>query len=241
MKKTILILPFLILAMFLCSDLKAQNEIDSSEIKWRVQELSDFHEVIYVIWHEAYPSKDIATLKSFVPEIKAHIEKINNVTLPGILHDKADKWKEGLSVLNASAGQYYAAAEGNDDQAMLDAAEELHSKYEMMVRTVAPVMKEVDIYHQLLYVIYHKYLPGKDYTSISNVMDDLITRAENIKTGKMSKRAESKKDEFFAVTDELIQATKSLKETIATNDQTQIDAAVEVMHTKYQKLEQLFD
>lgn len=241
MKRTLLILPILILALFFIKDAAAQCETDSSEIKWRVQELSDFHDVIYVIWHEAYPSKDIATLKSFVPQIKFHIEAINNVSLPGIVQDKANKWKEGLSVLNSSAEQYYKAAEGNDDQAILDAAEELHAKYEMMVRTIAPVMKEVDIYHQLLYIIYHKYLPNKDFASLSGVIDDLVTRAENIKTGKMSKRVESKKDEFLSVTDELIESTKALKEVLATDEATKIEAAVEVMHTKYMKLEQLFD
>ncbi len=241
MKRTLLILPILILALFFIKDAAAKCETDSSEIKWRVQELSDFHDVIYVIWHEAYPSKDIATLKSFVPQIKFHIEAINNVSLPGIVQDKANKWKEGLSVLNSSAEQYYKAAEGNDDQAILDAAEELHAKYEMMVRTIAPVMKEVDIYHQLLYIIYHKYLPNKDFASLSGVIDDLVTRAENIKTGKMSKRVESKKDEFLSVTDELIESTKALKEVLATDEATKIEAAVEVMHTKYMKLEQLFD
>ena len=241
MKRTLLILPILILALFFIKDAAAQCETDSSEIKWRVQELSDFHDVIYVIWHEAYPSKDIATLKSFVPQIKFHIEAINNVSLPGIVQDKANKWKEGLSVLNSSAEQYYKAAEGNDDQAILDAAEELHAKYEMMVRTIAPVMKEVDIYHQLLYIIYHKYLPNKDFASLTSVIDDLVTRAENIKTGKMSKRVESKKDEFLSVTDELIESTKALKEVLATDDSAKIEAAVEVMHTKYMKLEQLFD
>lgn len=241
MKRTLLILPILILALFFIKDAAAKCETDSSEIKWRVQELSDFHDVIYVIWHEAYPSKDIATLKSFVPQIKFHIEAINNVSLPGIVQDKANKWKEGLSVLNSSAEQYYKAAEGNDDQAILDAAEELHAKYEMMVRTIAPVMKEVDIYHQLLYIIYHKYLPNKDFASLTSVIDDLVTRAENIKTGKMSKRVESKKDEFLSVTDELIESTKALKEVLATDEATKIEAAVEVMHTKYMKLEQLFD
>lgn len=241
MKRTLLILPILIIALFFLKDATAQCETDSSEIKWKVKELDDFHDVIYVIWHEAYPSKDIATLKSFVPQIKSHIEKINNVSLPGIVHDKVEKWKEGLTVLNASAEQYYKAAGGNDDQEMLDAAEELHAKYEMMVRTIAPVMKEVDIYHQLLYIIYHKYLPNKDFTSLSGVIDDLITRAENIKTGKMSKRVESKKDEFLSVTDELIESTKALKEVLATDEAAKIEASVEVMHTKYMKLEQLFD
>lgn len=241
MKKTLLILPIIIFALFFIKDAAAQFEADSSEIKWRVKELTDFHDVIYIIWHEAYPAKDIELLKSFVPQIKSHTEKINNVSLPGIVQDKVDKWKEGLTALNSSAERYYKAAEGNDDQEMLDAAEELHAKYEMMVRTIAPVMKEVDIYHQLLYVIYHKYLPNKDFTSISGVIDDLITRAENIKTGKMSKRVESKKDEFLSVTDELIESTKALKETLATDDVPKIEAAVEVMHTKYVKLEQLFD
>lgn len=241
MRKALFILPVLIFTLLICDNLKAQQEIDSSEIKWRVQELSDFHEVIYVIWHEAYPSKDIATLKSFIPEIRTHIKKINNVSLPGILQDKVNKWKEGLVSLNSAAEQYYTAAESADDQTMLDAAEELHAKYEGMVRTIAPVMKEVDVYHQLLYVIYHKYLPIKDYASISNVIDDLITRAENIKTGKMSKRIESKKDEFLVATDELISATKDLKSALGTDDASQIDAAVDVMHTKYMKLEQLFD
>jgi hypothetical protein len=241
MKRILLILPILIFALFFIKDAAAQCETDSSEITWRVKELNDFHKIISVIWHESYPSKDITKLKSFVPEIKSHMEKINNAKLPGIVQDKENKWKEGLPVLNAAAEQYYKAAEGNDDQVMLDAAEELHAKYEMMVRIIAPVMKEVDLYHQLLYIIYHKYLPNKDFTSISRVIDDLITRAENIKTGKMSKKVESKKDEFLTVTDELIGATKALKETLATDDVSKIEAAIEVMHTKYVKLEQLFD
>ncbi|MBN1632889.1 MAG: hypothetical protein JW917_01840 [Ignavibacteria bacterium] len=241
MNRTLFIFPLLILVLFICGDLQAQQEIDSCEINWRVQELSDFHEVIHEMWHEAYPSKDISKLKSFVPDIKVHIEKINNVSLPGILQDKVNKWKEALQLLNSTAEQYYAAAEGDGEQIMLDAAEELHSKYEMMVRTIAPLMKEVDLYHQVLYIIYHKYLPNKDYASISNVIDDLITRAEDIKTGKMSKRVESKKDEFLAVTDELIEATKALKETLSSDDTTLIDSAIDFMHTKYMKLEQLFD
>ncbi len=39
---------------------------------------------------------------------------------------------------NASAENYYNIAKGNDDQAMLDAAEKLHADYEMMVRTLKP-------------------------------------------------------------------------------------------------------
>ncbi len=41
---------------------------------------------------------------------------------------------------------------------------------------------------------------------------------------------------------ELIDATKAVKTTLATTDDPEkIKSAVEVMHTKYQKLENLFD
>ena len=69
-----------------------------------------------------------------VGKIQTDMGNINNAQLPGILKDKAGKWQDGLKVLNASAENYYATAKGSDDQAMLDAAEKLHSDFEMMVR-----------------------------------------------------------------------------------------------------------
>ena len=143
--------------LFVSVNLKHRT-IDSTEITSSVPELSQFHDVIYVIWHEAYPSKDIPALKSMVGKIQTDMGNINNAQLPGILKDKAGKWQDGLKVLNASAENYYATAKGSDDQAMLDAAEKLHSDFEMMVRVLKPVSKEVDEYHKDLYVIFHEFI-----------------------------------------------------------------------------------
>ncbi|MCI0473770.1 MAG: hypothetical protein L0Y76_09325, partial [Ignavibacteria bacterium] len=131
MKKLLIsLIAFIVLSS---AGLFAQHNIDSTEITSSVPELFEFHDVIYVIWHEAYPAKDIAALKSMVDKIKPYMEKINAASLPGILQDKKGKWDEGLKVLNASAENYYNAAAGNDDQMMLDAAEKLHADFEMMV------------------------------------------------------------------------------------------------------------
>jgi hypothetical protein len=40
-----------------------QDKEHSSEISSSIPELSDFHEVIYPIWHTAYPDKDIKMMK----------------------------------------------------------------------------------------------------------------------------------------------------------------------------------
>jgi hypothetical protein len=219
------------------------SQIDSSEISWTVPELIKFHDVIYLIWHEAYPAKDIKALKGFVPEIKTAMENINSAKLPGIVREKEGKWKEGLIDFNKAAEEYYKAAEGSDDQAMLDAAEKLHSKFEMMVRVLRPVLKEIDEYHKVLYVIYHKFFPDKKFTEIINVMADLIQKADaiiKVDEEKLKKRLKDKYSDFLPVAKELYDNTVSLKEILKTNDAAQINPAVEKMHSSYQKLEAIF-
>lgn len=238
--KKLFILMFAVLSI-ITINVNAQHSIDSTEITSSVPELSEFHDVIYVIWHEAYPNKDIAALKGMVDKIKPYMDKINNAKLPGIAQDKDSKWKEGLKVLNASADNYYSKAEGSDDQAMLDAAEKLHADFEMMVRVLRPVNKEVDSYHKDLYVIFHKFYPSKDYKSIGGLIDGMISKAEACTNAKLPKRLEGKTDEYQKLTKELVEKTMALKDALKTNDGAVIDKAVDVMHSKYQDVEKLFD
>lgn len=249
MKKFIFVFAFLlILTSFSRSQdvlvTKTQDEIDSCEIDWTVPELMKFHDVIYIIWHEAWPQKNTAQLISLVPEVKEHINKINNANLPGIQRDKEAKWKAGLAELNKSAENYYEACASGDTKKMLDAAEDLHAKFEMMVRILKPVFNEVNDYHKILYIIYHKYLPEKRYDSIKSVMDELITCAEaivNISPERLQKRLKEKSDNFRKSAENLLISTKELKSTLETNEPQKIDQAVEHMHSMYQLLEQSFD
>lgn len=241
MKKLFFVL-FVVLLLFFGKN--SFSQVDSSEITWTVPELVKFHDVIYLIWHEAFPAKDIKALKGFVPDIKTSMENINNAKLPGIVREKENKWKEGLVDFNNSAEEYYKAASGNDAQAMLDAAEKLHAKFEMMIRTLRPVLKEIEEYHKVLYVIYHKFFPDKKFAEISNVIDDLILKAEAITKAdeeKLKKRLKDKFSNFQPAAKELYDNTVALKEILKTNDDTQINTSVEKMHSSYQKLESVFD
>jgi len=242
MKNRFYILSVLLLFLFLGPfHLSASGPLQGEETESRVEELSEFHEIIYPIWHTAYPEKDYAALREYVPEVNRLAKNVFSAKLPGILRDKKAKWDEGLEQLKKAVENYNKAAAGEDDQALLDAAEVLHAKFEMMVRLIRPVLKEVDEFHKVLYVVYHKYLPNKEFDKIKAVNDDFILKAEAITKAALPKRLEAKKEEFAAAAAELLRASKSLKKKCATQDATAIEKAVEFLHTKYQNLEKIFD
>ena len=237
--KSIIIFAFLFIA--LNSFTFAQDSSLVHETSSSVPELIEFHDVIYLIWHESYPSKDYEALRGYVNEINEQASKVYDAQLPGILRDKEEKWNEGLVELKKSVDDYNIAAEGSDDEQLLNAAETLHSKFEMMIRIIKPVLKEVDEFHKVLYVIYHKYLPEKDFDNIKAVSEDLQQKAVAISEAKPTKRIEPKIEQFNTAANELLTATNKLVEVCQSDDNTAIETAVENMHTKYQKLEGVFD
>lgn len=231
----------IIVSFILFSSVFAQEEKQSTETSSDVPELFAFHDVIYPIWHTAFPSKDIEMLKGYVDEVNSGAQKIYNVTLPGILRDKEEKWNSGVSKFKSSVEQYNKAAEGADNKAMLDAAEVLHSDYEMLVRIIRPMSKEIDNYHQTLYMIYHYYYPEKDYQKLKEAADELFKKAEILKSADTPRRAVNKKEEYLKAVENLYEATSTLKFSADKNEIERIDKLVETVHTKYQDMEKIFD
>ena len=243
LNKTSIIAMFIPLLLFslLPLSLYTSGPIQTEETESRVEELSQFHEIIYPIWHTAYPEKDYAALREYVPEVNRLAKNLFDAKLPGILRDKQAKWDEGMEQLKKAVEDYNKAAAGEDDQALMDAAEALHAKFEMMVRLIRPVLKEIDDFHKVLYVVYHKYLPNKEYANIRSVCDRMILHAEAITKAALPERQEGKTEEFTAASMDLLAASKKLKATCLTENPDLIENAVESLHTKYQALEKIFD
>lgn len=225
-------IPFLVIA---------QQEESDTETSWDVPELFAFHDVIYQIWHTGFPEKNIELLKSLVDEVNSRAQKIFDAKLSGILRDKETKWKEGLDKFRVSVENYNKAAEENDEKQILDAAEALHSDFEMLVRIIKPMSKEIDDYHQTLYMIYHYFFPEKEYEKLGKAADELFIKAERLKSADIPKRAANKKDEYLKVVENLYEATSALKHAFEQDEIEGIDKYVETVHTKYQDLEKLFD
>ena len=238
--KTINLILFILLLISLPSF--SQEDVHSSEIDSSVPELFAFHEVIYPIWHTAYPEKNYKMLQEMVPEVNSGAEKIYTAQLPGILRDKQDEWDKGVEKLRASVEKYNEAMSGTNEEEMLLAAEELHSDYEMLVRIIKPVTKEVDEFHKVLYMIYHDYWPNKKMEEFSKAVDDLEMRAGELANCVLPKWASDKAEPFGEQSQKLYESTKTLKalkDSKAGN--SELETAVENVHSNYVRLEALFD
>ena len=155
----------------------------AAETSSDVPELWEFHEVIYQIWHEAWPEKNTQLLTDLIPEIEAGFAKLEQAELPGILRDKQEAWTKGIKEMAAIIETYKQTAAQDQKEALLKAAEDLHSKFEQLVRLIRPVMKEIDQFHQELYMIYHYYMPDYDLEKIKSSANELVVRAEAIDLG----------------------------------------------------------
>ena len=234
-------MPKKFLSMIALFMIVAGSAFPAEDTDSRVPALEAFHEIIYPIWHTAYPEKDIAALKGYVPEIHRLAGKIFEAELPGILRDKEARWKAGLAELNMAVEAYTAAAQGKDDQALLDAAESLHSRYEKLVRTIRPVLREMDEFHQVLYVVFHRYLPDGKYADIKAVSGDLKDKAEAVTRAVLSARMEARASAFQKAAAEMFEASRELVEACRQGVDSAIKEAVLILHAKYQALEKVFD
>lgn len=223
-----------------CLAVLVQAQTPAEDSQYSVPALEAFHEVIYPLWHTAYPQKDMALLRKLVPDIDRLAKGVVEAKLPGILAERQARWAAGLAVFEKSVADYDSAAKGTNDQALLDAAEALHSNYEKMVRIVRPLPPEVMDFHSSLYVIYHKHHPAKDAPAIRAAVPDLLTKAEAVNKAVLSRRFESLKDKYAVAAAALLESVKALAAVPAADD-AGLGPAVEKVHTRYQDLEKVFD
>jgi hypothetical protein len=212
------------------------------EVNSEVKELSEFHDVIYQLWHTGWPQKDIELLASLLPDIEKGYEKINKAELPGILRDKKPKWDEGVKKFGDFVIDYKNNSVTKDSVGLLNAAEKLHAQFEALVRIVKPVIKEVDAFHQVLYILYHYYMPNNEYSKIKESVVQLKAKLDDLNKAQLSAKLKPKEESFGKLKMELTVAVNKLNEVVnAGNNRTDIDKAVDGVHSIYQEIEKIFD
>jgi hypothetical protein len=213
----------------------------AGELESRVGVLSDFHGVIYQIWHTAWPEKNVGMLVDLLPQVKQYSDTLSRVKLDGILRDKQDLWDEGTARLRSIVAAYGAAAAPVDSAKLLDAAERLHSQYEALVRVVRPVTKELDEFHQVLYMIYHHYWPEKDLKKLPAAVDSLKVKMAALNTSALPSRLKQREGAFNAARVDLSGTVDILTAADAASSPEKFAADLEKLHDKYQSLERVFE
>jgi hypothetical protein len=86
--------------------------------------------------------------------------------------------------------------------------------------------------------------PEKKYNEIAGVMDTLISQASAITKypeDKLARRLKDKTPEYYTISKDLYDETIALKDALKRKNVKKKDAAVEKLHTTYQKLGSLFE
>jgi hypothetical protein len=192
------------------------------------------------LWHDAWPNKDVKAMAAMLPDIEKHFAAVSKAELPMVLRDKRPLWISGVDDLKQTVVAYKAAVQAGNNDALLKAAEALHTKYEALVKIVRPVLKEMEDFHATLYVLYHyqtkPYQPEKAAASIRT----LRVKMDALNTATLPDRLKAKTEAFDT---QRARLSKSIDDVIAlldTKDESKIWAAIETMHAQYETLERIF-
>jgi len=210
------------------------------EVESKVPALTEFHEVIYPLWHHAWPEEDYAMMKELLPQVREHVKAVREAELPGILRDKKAEWDAGVKRLEADLAAYEAAAAADDGPALRKVVEELHAHFEGLLRLIFPVMKELDAYHRVLYRIYHYDMPGANLEGLQGASQELSAACKTLRDADIPTRFQSKAEALGSGFESLCRETEHLETVAAGADWESIEKAVEKVHTQYQKVEGLF-
>ncbi len=211
----------------------------TAETKAEVPALFAMHEVIYPIWHTAWPNKDVALMRELLPSVKQHAAAVQSAELPGILRDKKEKWDAGVKRLAACVASYEMALSEDKQDELLAAVEELHASYEGLVRTIRPSMKELDAYHQALYRLFHHEWPARQLEAVKATADELVTDCATLQAASLPRRLAAREAELKPGFAALCEATAALQQACTGGDAAAIGPAVEAVHAAYQKAERL--
>jgi hypothetical protein len=216
-------------------------QTDSSETQARVPELEKFHGVIYRLWHDAWPNKDYALMRTLLPEIEERSGTLMKAELPGILRDKKAEWNARLKVLNVVVAEFRRAVEQNDEAAMLSGGEQLHSQFESLVRIVRPPLTEVDAFHEILYLVYHYYKPDQNVEQIREAVPRLKAAVERLQKAVLPARLKGRQEGFDKACAALSASVVDLEQQASAVNARGLFAAVDSMHARYQELEKVFE
>jgi hypothetical protein len=222
-------------------DDKAAATIPAAEVTAQVPELDNLHEVIYQLWHEAYPARDYAKIKELLPQADDLTAKLDAAALPGILRDKQVPWDAGKVKLKESLAMLHSVADANDEEGMLKETEAYHAAFEGLMRTIRPIVPALDAFHQELYKLYHYHAPAYDIAAIRTQAKAMQARIPALAEATLPTRLAERKAAFDAAVKSLSAEVDALVKTAEKDDKDAVLAAVEKVHTAYVKTEKIFD
>ena len=230
------------IGLFACaSETESVPEISDSEITAEVPELSAVHELMYPLWHDAFPNQNYDSIRTLVPLFEPLVAAVDSVQLPGILRHKQEGWDAGKAVMLSSFEGLKQAIETDDNEALLSHTEAFHLGYEQLVRMIRPLVPELESFHQELYKLIHYYGPANDNQLMDEAVAAMTEKLAPLGQATLPERLSENQSAFEAGVEVLAARVTDLDEALDGSDGEAIQAAIDALHSAYGALEGLFE
>jgi len=94
-----------------------------------IKQLDSFHETLYYLWHKALPAKDYKAVKSTMPVLKAEMDSLMLVKLPGSCYDIKDAFEAKRAALKDAVYQLVDVCQKGTNKQIDEALTLMHEKF----------------------------------------------------------------------------------------------------------------
>jgi hypothetical protein len=82
-----------------------------------IEELDQFHETLYFLWHKALPERNYQAIKDTAPVLKTEVDSLMKVPVPSACKIKSEEFDKGKAALKDAVYQLAdACAKGSEDE-----------------------------------------------------------------------------------------------------------------------------
>jgi hypothetical protein len=228
-------------------EVSARTEQDSTAVPDTIDRvkmaMEDFHQVMMPLWHESFPKQDYQTIREKAPMLRERLMVLIRVQPPAKLKEDEEKLRDFQAKRQELAfhvTQVGLAAKDGPDSTLASAFEGMHWAYEELEKVFAEPLKELESFHETLYLLWHKALPERDYKTIKETAQVLKTEADSLMKASLPEGCKVKKEEFDKRRGALKDEVYQLAEKSERGTEDEIDLSLKAVHDKFVELNQLF-
>ncbi len=222
----------LLVCMLAAPSIRAQE----ADTLARLPVLERFHGIIYTLWHDAWPARDVRVLAGLTPGIRRYSDSLSALKLPGIMRERESSWMEQISLLRETVEKYAGAASPLDSARLLRAAELLHARYEGLVRAVRPPLRELEAFHRVLYVLYHHPPQASDTARLASLLEEIRQRMSALERAVLPQRLKAKESAFLEAREALSASVAGLGSMRTGASAKSVKERMEQVHAEYVKV-----
>ncbi|MDI6766920.1 MAG: hypothetical protein QME52_08875 [Bacteroidota bacterium] len=207
-----------------------------------------FKPIAYKIRNEVLENYDVAMLVDLLPVIDSGVTKIINAQLPdtlfisGEMQNEKIKWDNGVKNLQDVLNKFKTTIEKKDGEEILETAEELWIRYEVLFWLIYPTPEELELFYQAFHPIYYEHMPEYNINEIKLAVIEVQAKMDELNKIKIPQQVGRIQKLFYRERAELNRSVKYMIKVInlIDDEKTVIDAIKEV-YEKYQALEKIFN